>query len=66
MVMFLRPRSGRKDGSIDDARPSRLAEPSRGTGELADVWLVLPESSSKLRFRSGEGMWTLGRYGLRS
>lgn len=63
--MFLRPLSGLKEGSIDEALPSRLAEVSRGSGVLEDVLLVLPESSSKLR-SSSDGTWTLGRYGLRS
>lgn len=58
-------RSGLKDGSIDDALPSRLAELRRGRGALEDVLLGMSVSSSKLRSRS-DGSCMRGRYGLRS
>lgn len=51
-VMLLRLLSGRNEGSIDEALPSRLAKPRRGSGGFEDVLLVLPVSSSKLRSSS--------------
>ena len=65
LVMLRMLRSGLKDGSMDEALPSRLAELSRGSGTLDDVLLGVPVSSSKLRSRSG-GPCMRGKYGLRS